>query len=228
MVTEISGNIFDSKRDVIVNAVNCVGIMGAGIALEYRLRYPDMFSKYQQFCEDGLLDIGKIWIYGNVGSQRVLNFPTKKHWKFPSKEEYLRKGLEKFVETYKEKHVGSIAFPLLGADKGGLGKERSLSIMQEYLDTLDIDVDIYFYDPMAKDSLCEHVKLVLSFESPLQIKSAVGLRESDLTKVKEALAREEINQLSQLLKVKGIGQKVVEKLYLLKDYELQPKQGEIF
>lgn len=124
MIKEISGNIFDSKREVIVNAVNCVGVMGAGIALEYRLRYPDMFSKYQIFCEDGLLDIGKIWIYGNGEPQRILNFPTKKHWKFPSKEEYLRKGLEKFVETYKEKKVQSIAFPLLGADKGGLGKEK--------------------------------------------------------------------------------------------------------
>lgn len=99
--------------------------------------------------------------------------------------------------------------------------------MREYLENLDIDVDIYFYDPRAKDSLCEHVKQVLLSESPSQIKAAVGLRESDLVKVKNALDSEEINQLSQLLKVKGIGQKVVEKLYLLKDYELQPKQGEL-
>ena len=61
MIEFKKGNIFSTQSDVVVNAVNCVGVMGAGIALEFKLRFPDMFSKYQNFCKSGALDIGKLW-----------------------------------------------------------------------------------------------------------------------------------------------------------------------
>ena len=71
--------------------VNCVGVMGKGIALVFKLRYPEMFDKYKVFCQSKMIGIGKLWLYKSEEStQWVLNFPTKFHWKYPSKIEYLR------------------------------------------------------------------------------------------------------------------------------------------
>ena len=138
MIEFKSGNIFTTECQTIVNTVNCVGVMGAGIAYEFRLRFPEMFSKYKSFCDEGKLKIGSLWMYklpnDEVASYRnILNFPTKKHWKFPSKEEYLEKGLQKFVSSYNEKDIRSVAFPLLGASHGGLSEETSIAIMKRYL-----------------------------------------------------------------------------------------------
>ncbi|KAL1029109.1 macro domain-containing protein [Haemophilus influenzae] len=82
MIEFKKGNIFSTQCDVIVNAVNCVGVMGAGIALEFKIRFPEMFKKYKEFCDNGSLDIGKLWIYSisnkKFGFNRILSFPTKK------------------------------------------------------------------------------------------------------------------------------------------------------
>ncbi len=96
----ISGNIFTSQCQVIVNTVNCVGVMGAGIALECRLRYPEMYDKYIQYCLESKINIGNLWIY-KTESRWILNFPTKKHWKNPSKIEYLHAGLDYISKTTK-------------------------------------------------------------------------------------------------------------------------------
>ena len=115
----ITGNIFTTNCDVIVNTVNCVGVMGAGIALECRLRYPDMYVKYKSLCKRNLIEVGKLWLYKS-DEKWILNFPTKRDWKFPSKAEFIHKGLQKFIEVYEQKDIQSIAFPMLGADKGGI------------------------------------------------------------------------------------------------------------
>ena len=84
-VTIINGNIFNSKAQTIVNTVNCVGVMGKGIALVFKLRYPSMFEQYQKYCAQHLIEVGKLWIYkGEETDPWVLNFPTKTHWKLPS------------------------------------------------------------------------------------------------------------------------------------------------
>ena len=81
----IHGNIFNSKAQTIVNTVNCVGVMGKGVALVYKLRYPKMFEMYQSFCKQGLISVGKLWIYNSEPNVPwVLNFPTKTHWKLPT------------------------------------------------------------------------------------------------------------------------------------------------
>ena len=129
-IVYIHGNIFTSKHQTLVNTVNCVGVMGAGIAQEFKYRYPEMFEKYVTLCKMRQMQIGKLWIYEPPDqSRKILNFPTKNDWKHPSKYEYLIKGLERFLETYKEKDVRSIAFPLLGAQNGGLDPERVKSLM---------------------------------------------------------------------------------------------------
>ncbi|MBR3220385.1 macro domain-containing protein [Candidatus Saccharibacteria bacterium] len=152
MIKVIHGNIFASNCKYLVNAVNCVGFMGKGIALEFSLRYPDMEQKYKSICAKKLLDIGKLWIYDAPDGKSILNFPTKYDYKLPSKKEYLEKGLQKFADTYKEKGIESIAFPLLGAKNGKISPELALEIMHRYLDKLeDVTIEIYINDNNASE-----------------------------------------------------------------------------
>lgn len=142
MIKYIKGDLFSSPAQVLVNTVNLDGVMGKGIALQFKKLYPDMFVKYQSFCENKLLDIGKLWLYKS-DKKWILNFPTKKHWRNPSELEYIEKGLQKFVDTYKEKNITSIAFPKLGCGNGGLQWEIVKPIMDNYLKNLPIDIYVY-------------------------------------------------------------------------------------
>lgn len=213
-VTVIAGNIFTSKCQTIVNTINCVGVMGAGIALECRLRYPDMYHKYIGLCENKTIDIGLLWIYKS-SDRWILNFPTKKHWKFPSRKEYLHAGLKKFLSTYREKGIESIAFPLLGADRGGIPQDESLQIMLSYLEKADIEVEIYKYDPKSKDDLYEKTKKWLLHQDIEYVVNSSGLRKNYVLKTIEAMQSTDIVQLNQLAQVKGIGIKTLEKLFNL-------------
>lgn len=217
MIIEKTGNIFTTQSQTIVNTVNCVGVMGAGIAYEFRLRQRDMFEKYQVLCDEKKINIGNLWIYTlkekDKTYDKILNFPTKQDWKLPSREEYLHKGLEKFTQTYKEKNITSIAFPILGADKGGLNPEKSLQIMESYLKHCDIDVEIWHFDSHAKDDLYENFKSIFSEIDIQTIKEQSGIRIDKVKLVKESLRNLQINSLSGLLREKGIGDSTVEKLF---------------
>lgn len=208
----ITGNIFTTNCQTIVNTVNCVGVMGAGIALEFRLRYPDMHERYIELCEKNKIDIGLLWIYKS-SEKWILNFPTKKHWKYPSKKEYLHYGLEKFVSTYKEKGITSIAFPLLGSDRGGIPQEESLSIITQYLEDLDIEIEIYRYSSSAYDDLYEKTKKILFSQDVEHISKSIKIRKDYVDKVLVAMQSKDIRQLNQLGKVKGIGIKTLEKMF---------------
>lgn len=208
----IKGNIFTSRCQTIVNTVNCEGVMGAGIALECRLRYPAMFERYVQLCSDGQIGIGLLWIYKSA-DRWLLNFPTKKHWKYPSKKEYLHSGLEKFVATYKEKGIRSIAFPLLGADRGGIDKDESLDLMANYLSQIDVEVEIYKYDKNANDDLYEKTKLWISGQNVEFISESTKLRRDYVVRLVEAMKDPSIHQLNQLATVDGVGIKTLERIF---------------
>ena len=138
----VKGDLFESEAQTIVNTINCVGAMGKGIALQYKVRYPKMYERYRELCKEKLITVGKLWLY-KTDNKWILNFPTKDHWRNPSEIEYLESGLIKFVKTYKEKGITSVAFPLLGANNGGIPPKKSLSIMISYLNRCDIPVYIY-------------------------------------------------------------------------------------
>lgn len=157
MLMYVQQDIFKSPAQVIVNTVNTVGVMGKGIAKRYKEIYPDMYKQYQKFCEQHLLDIGKLWIYKS-NTKWILNFPTKKHWRNPSKIEYIEQGLKKFVETYEEKGVSSVSFPQLGCGNGGLDWENEVRpLMEKYLKDLPIDVFVHIYS--EKTAGAEHMNV---------------------------------------------------------------------
>lgn len=142
MIKYIKGDLFSSPAQVLVNTVNLDGVMGKGLALQFKKLYPDMFQQYQSFCENKILEIGKLWLY-KTDKKWILNFPTKDHWRNPSKIEYIEKGLQKFVSTYKDKGITSIAFPKLGCGNGGLDWAEVKPIMNNYLKNLPIDIYVY-------------------------------------------------------------------------------------
>lgn len=136
------GNIFESNCLTIVNTVNCVGVMGKGIALEFKKKYPNMFMDYVLRCGRGELKPGKPYLY-REGSINILNFPTKDHWRSPSRLSYVIDGLVWFVENYASLGIESVAFPPLGCGNGGLSWGVVGPIMYQILKDLPINIEIY-------------------------------------------------------------------------------------
>lgn len=227
-ITFINGNIFNTKAQTIVNTVNCVGVMGKGIALVFKLRYPLMFDLYQDYCKQKLIGIGKLWIYkGDPMDPWVLNFPTKTHWKLTSEYEYIERGLQKFVDTYKEKGITSIAFPLLGANNGGLDKDKVLDIMLSYLSRCDIPVEIYQYDPMAADDLFESFKAKWNEIPQAERKSKIGIRQQkQVDTIDKAVNVDNVKSMIALIEYRGIGLATMQKCFrLVMNYQKDPSLG---
>jgi O-acetyl-ADP-ribose deacetylase (regulator of RNase III) len=149
IITEIRGNIFASSCQIIVIPVNCVGVMGKGIALEFKKRYPEMFAAYARLCANRCLRPGLLHLW-TQSTPWILNFPTKDHWKHPARIAYIRKGLEKFSDTYAAKGTSSIAFPELGTGAGGLAWVDVQPVMYRFIEPLPhLEVEIYHYDAMT-------------------------------------------------------------------------------
>jgi O-acetyl-ADP-ribose deacetylase (regulator of RNase III) len=150
-------NLLDSNAQTLVNTVNCVGVMGKGIAAEFKQRYPEMFKAYKRICDAGQLEIGKLWLWQGP-SHWVLNFPTKKHWRYPSKVEWIEAGLEKFVSEYSRRGITDVSFPRLGCGNGGLKWDDVRPIMERFLAPLPINV--YVHDFTVNVGLPEHLEEV--------------------------------------------------------------------
>lgn len=156
MVTYISGNIFTSPAKVLVNPVNTVGVMGKGLAKQFKANFPDMFKQYQKICDAKQLDIGKLWLY-KTPNKWVLNFPTKTTWRKPSQLEYIQKGLEKFVNSYEKYDLSSVAFPKLGCGNGELDWETEVKpLMESYLSKIPIMVFVYLGAQTFELDIPEH------------------------------------------------------------------------
>jgi O-acetyl-ADP-ribose deacetylase (regulator of RNase III) len=120
-----------------------MGVMGKGLALEFKKRYPVMFEEYEIICKNGQFKIGDLWLY-KASDKWVLNFPTKQHWREKSTTEIIETGLQKFVTIYDQENIASIAFPKLGSGLGGLDWDKQVRpIMEQYLQALSIQISIY-------------------------------------------------------------------------------------
>ncbi len=218
----VRGDIFESKAQVIVNTVNCKGIMGKGLALAFKQKYPDMFSVYKQDCKTGRLHIGRPTLY-QKSEPWILNFPTKDDWRQPSKLEYLSKGLEYLVANYEKAGIKSIAFPKLGAQNGKLLWDEVGPLMARYLSQIDIDVYIYiteedreYYEENYKDNntnVWQHFsELALSLE---RLCSEVSLSPREAKKVFEARRNNELVSLSNVEAIEGLAKISLKRI---KDY----------
>lgn len=142
MLHYIKGTVFNTPAKTIVNTVNCVGVMGAGLALEFKLRYPEMYNDYKDRCKKDKVLVGRPYIYEQSKDLLILNFPTKNHWRYGSKIEWIEAGLNYFSLNYKKRDLDSVAFPKLGCNNGGLEWEVVKDVMEGYLSDLTIDIYI--------------------------------------------------------------------------------------
>jgi O-acetyl-ADP-ribose deacetylase (regulator of RNase III) len=147
-------SIFESPAQTLVNTVNCVGVMGKGLAHAFREREPEMFKAYKQICKQKALMPGKLWLWRGRRSW-VLNFPTKMHWRNPSNLAWIEEGLEKFISSYAEQGINEISFPRLGCGNGNLEWEEVRPVMEFYLSKVDIPV--YIHDFEVNVGLPEHL-----------------------------------------------------------------------
>ncbi|MBU2636839.1 MAG: macro domain-containing protein [Bacteroidetes bacterium] len=143
MVRVLIGDIFNSKAQTLVNTVNTVGIMGKGLALEFKKRFPDMFQEYVQQCKKGDIKLGKPYLYKTLLPPWILLFPTKENWRSVSKLSAIETGLEYLKENYKKWGITSIAVPPLGCGLGELEWNIVGRTLYHHLMELDIPVEMY-------------------------------------------------------------------------------------
>ena len=152
MIKYTTGNLLDAPVEVLVNTVNTVGVMGKGIALMFKERFDKNMKEYVKACKAKEVQVGKMFATKTdelIGPLWVVNFPTKKHWRHPSKMEWIVDGLQDLKRFILEEHVKSIAIPPLGAGNGGLSWPAVREQIELALSDLH-DVEILIFEPTAK------------------------------------------------------------------------------
>ena len=143
MVKVLVGDLFESKCQTLINTVNTVGIMGKGIALEFKKRFPDMFEDYVKRCAEGKVKLGEPYLYKILTPPWILNFPTKEHWRSVSNISDIVRGLNYLEQHYKKWGITSIALPPLGCGHGQLEWKIVGPTLYRHMKRLDIPVELY-------------------------------------------------------------------------------------
>lgn len=160
MITYTTGNLFLSSAEALVNTVNTVGTMGKGIALQFKDLFPHNFKIYADNCKNGNVNIGKMLVVKDsnpeYGSKLIINFPTKKHWRNPSKYEYISEGLKDLRRVIIDNNIRSIAIPPLGCGNGGLNWEIVKTWIENELSNL-ADINIFVYQPVTDKNIRQDI-----------------------------------------------------------------------
>lgn len=142
-ITVKIGDILESKAQTVVNTVNCVGVMGKGIALEFKKRFPEMYKDYERRCKANQVRLGEPYLYKYLIGPWILNFPTKGHWRTVSRLSDIEEGLQYIESRYKQWEIQSLAVPPLGCGHGQLEWRVVGPIIYNHLSRLDISAEIY-------------------------------------------------------------------------------------
>lgn len=149
------GNILDARAEALVNTVNCVGVMGRGIALQFKEAYPANFKAYAAACQRGEVQPGRMFVFdtGELTMPRyIINFPTKRHWRGKSRLEDIESGLGALVREIRARRIQSVAIPPLGSGLGGLKWEDVLPLIRESITELaDVEVSVFAPDADSPD-----------------------------------------------------------------------------
>lgn len=143
MLKVLVGDIFESKAQTWVNTVNTIGVMGKGIALGFRERFPEMYRDYVSQCQKGLVKLGEPYLYRRAIPPWIINFPTKSHWRSVARLEDIERGLDYLKRRYVEWGVHSLAVPPLGCGEGQLEWRVVGRTLIRHLREFDIPVDLY-------------------------------------------------------------------------------------
>jgi O-acetyl-ADP-ribose deacetylase (regulator of RNase III)/uncharacterized protein YwgA len=164
MIQFIEGNLLDSEAEALVNTVNTVGVMGKGIALQFKNQYPNNYKQYEKACKVNEVQVGKLFITEDSsllnGRKIIINFPTKTDWRKPSEYSYIESGIKELARKIKELGIKSVAIPPLGAGNGGLDWNVVKAIIEKNLVDLNCDIQIYEPNGIIREAMKkERVKL---------------------------------------------------------------------
>jgi O-acetyl-ADP-ribose deacetylase (regulator of RNase III) len=152
MMKFLQGNLLDASTEALVNTVNTVGVMGKGIALMFKEAFPDNFREYHEAVNRKEVRIGHMYVTENralAGPKWLINFPTKKHWRQPSKLEWVIEGLQDLRRVIVDKRIHSIALPPLGCGNGGLDWSEVRPEIERAFEDVG-DVDVWIFEPTPK------------------------------------------------------------------------------
>ncbi len=146
-----SGDLLKVEADAIVNTVNCVGVMGKGIALQFKKKWPENFKAYEKACKAGSIRPGSMFVHelGRLAGKPyfIINFPTKDHWRGKSELSFIEDGLKDLVRMVREHGIRSIAIPPLGCGNGGLDWSVVKPLIEQAFLPLIGEVDVLAYAP---------------------------------------------------------------------------------
>jgi O-acetyl-ADP-ribose deacetylase (regulator of RNase III)/uncharacterized protein YwgA len=143
MFRALIGDIFTSRAPILVNTVNCVGVMGKGVALEFKKRWPAMFEDYQRRCALKQVRLGEPYLYRDLSGTEIVNFPTKDHWRSPSRVSDIERGLDYLLAHADDWGIQGIALPPLGCGNGGLEWSEVGPLIYRKLRDAAFDVEVY-------------------------------------------------------------------------------------
>ena len=149
MISMVKGNFLEANAEALVNTVNCVGIMGKGIALQSKKAFPDNYEAYAQACKKGEVRPGRMFVYETkrmLNPKYIINFPTKRHWIGRSRYEDIESGLQALVVEARGRRIRSMAIPPLGCGSGGLDWAIIRPMIEHALSMLP-DVEVHLYAP---------------------------------------------------------------------------------
>lgn len=206
-VTFKTGDLFLDKSEALVNTVNCVGVMGKGVALEFKRIWPENYKAYKRACTTKELRPGRMLIFelsnlfGNSEPKFIVNFPTKDHWREKSKLKYISEGLDALVADIKKYHIKSIALPPLGCGNGGLDWNVVRPMMLEKLSQLE-NVEVSIYGPLDGGDAPEYVdtRLKMTLGRAIFLKAIAELE----TPFDRALDRLSLQKIAYFLQVLGV------------------------
>lgn len=211
MLKYYTGTVFNAPVKTFVNTVNCVGVMGAGIALEFKLRFPEMYDDYREKCNQKEVIIGKPYIYKYSQDIWIMNFPTKNHWRHSSNIGWIEEGLKYFREKYREWGIDSIAFPKLGTANGKLDWFQVMDIMEKHLSNLDIDIYICLDEKKEADGIEKQMVDSINNSNIDNLVENIRISKRQAQTIIDHLP---INRFWHISKLKGIGKITYEKLFM--------------
>ncbi len=148
------GNLLEEKAEALVNTVNCVGVMGKGIALQFKQAYPENFRHYEKACKASEVQPGRMFTVATgslLNPRYIINFPTKRHWRNNSKIEDIKNGLVALVQQVERLDITSIAMPALGCGNGGLNWADVKPLIESAFAQLP-DVQVIIFEPLSQTS----------------------------------------------------------------------------
>ncbi len=204
MITLKQGDLLKAKAEALVNTVNCVGVMGKGVALQFKKAFPENCRAYEKACKAELIQPGKMFVFdaGNLMQTHfIINFPTKRHWKGKSRMEDVESGLAALVEEVGRLKIKSIAIPPLGCGNGGLDWNQVRPRIERAFAALP-DVEVQIFEPSGAPAV---EQMVNRTEKPhLTVARALFIKLLDLYKIADyRLSRLEIQKLAYFLQEAG-------------------------